>query len=223
MEAYRLILAEQPGFAEAHFRIARLLERSGDAGEANRHYLAARDLDALPMRCPRDFQDAYREVAARHPHALLVDGQAALSAASPGGILGARHFLDGMHPTVRGHALLAQAILEGLRARRAFGWPESTPAPVVDPAECADHFGLGSAAWKTACDWGATFFERTAPIRYDPSERLAWIARYRGAASAIAGGRDPEDVGLPGIGVRPIASPADRRQTSIGPNRASGR
>ncbi len=31
------------------------------------HYVAARDLDGLPMRLPSDFQQIYREVAARHP------------------------------------------------------------------------------------------------------------------------------------------------------------
>ena len=174
-ESYRAILADQPGFAEAHFRLARLLERSGNRREAEPHYRAARDLDGLPMRCPGDFQEIYREVAARHPQALLIDGQAALAAASPGGILGDELFLDAMHPTVRGHALLAQAVLEGLRQRRAFGWPEDTPVVNVDPAACATHFHLDSETWKVACDWGATFYERTAHIRYDPSERLAWI------------------------------------------------
>jgi hypothetical protein len=222
-ESYRALLADQPGFAETHFRLARLLERSGDRGEADRHYRAARDLDGLPMRCPGEFQDVYREVAARYPKAILIDGQAALAAASPDGILGDSLFLDAMHPTVRGHALLARAILDGLRARGAFGWPEGTPTPEVDPAECVVRFGLGTEGWKVACEWGTTFFERTAHIRYDPSERLAWITRYRRAASAIAEGRDPEDVGLPGIGVRPVASPGDRLQTSIGPKRASGR
>jgi hypothetical protein len=153
------------------------------------------------MRCPGDFQEVYREVAARHPQALLIDGQAALAAASPGGILGDELFLDAMHPTVRGHALLAQAMLEGLRQRRAFGWPEGTPAVNVSPAACATHFQVDSKTWKVACDWGATFYERTAHIRYDPSERLAWITRYREAKSAIALGSDPAQLGLPGIGV----------------------
>jgi hypothetical protein len=200
-QSYRAILADQPDFAEAHFRLARLLERSGNRREAEPHFRAARDLDGLLMRCPGDFQEVYREVAARHPQALLIDGHAALAVASPGGILGDELFLDAMHPTVRGHALLAQAVLEGLRQRRAFGWPEGTPAVNVSPAACATHFQLDSETWKVACDWGATFYERTAHIRYDPSERLAWITRYREAKSAIARGSDPAQIGLPGIGV----------------------
>jgi hypothetical protein len=201
IEEYRALLTDQPGFAEAHFRIARLLERAGGLLEAGRHFRAARDLDGLPMRCPGEFQEVYREVAVAHPKALLIDGQAALAAASPGGILGDPLFLDAMHPSVRGHALLARAILDGLRGRGAFGWPEGTPTPEIDLAECAAHFGLNAKAWKAVCDWGATFFERTAYIRYDPAERLGWITRYRGAARAIALGCDPDDAGLPGIGI----------------------
>jgi hypothetical protein len=223
MAEYRRIVAEQPGFAEAHFRLARLLERSGAARDAGLHYLAARDLDGLLMRCPGDFQAACREVAARYPRAILVDGQAVLAAASPGGILGDRLFLDAMHPSVPGHVLLARGILAALAARRAFGWPEGKPVPQVDPADCAAHFGVGTEAWKAACEWGARFYDLTATIRYDPSERLDWIARYRRAAGAIAEGRDPDDVGLPGVGVRSTSPESDRLQTSILPNRTAGR
>jgi hypothetical protein len=92
-------------------------------------------------------------------------------------------------------------VLEGLRLRRAFGWPEGTPAVNVDLAACATHFHLDAETWKVACAWGATFYERTAHIRYDPSERLSWITRYRQAKSAIALGSDPAQLGLPGIGV----------------------
>jgi hypothetical protein len=218
---YRRMLEGQPGFAEAHFRLARLLERSGAASEAGAQYRAARDLDGLPMRCPSDFQAACREVAARHPWAILVDGPEAMAAESPGGILGDRLFLDAMHPTVRGHAILARAILSALRTRRAFGWPDATPCPRVEPAECAAHFGVGPEAWKVACEWGAMFYERTAHIRYDPSARLAWIERYRRAARAIAEGVAPEDVGLPAIGVRSARYPSGHHGPQSG--RTSGR
>ena len=65
--AYRRLLEGQPRFAEAHFRLARLLEQAGHWDEAFHHYVAARDLDGLPMRLPSDFQQAYKDVAARHP------------------------------------------------------------------------------------------------------------------------------------------------------------
>jgi hypothetical protein len=75
IQRFRDLLKSQPGFAETHYRPARLLERAGSTDEAYIHYVAARDLDGYPMRCPTAFQDAYREVAARHGRPFI-DGQA---------------------------------------------------------------------------------------------------------------------------------------------------
>src|SRR5262249_39923859 len=55
---YAAILARHPGFAEAHFRLARLLERERKLTEASLHYLAALDHDGLPTRCPAPFRAA---------------------------------------------------------------------------------------------------------------------------------------------------------------------
>ena len=127
--AYRGLLERQPGFAEAHYRLARLAERAGRRDEADRHYVAARDCDGLPLRCPSDFQDVYREVAARHPRAILIDGPAVLRGLSPRGRAGDTFFTDAFHPSLIGYTGLAEAILRGLHARRAFGWGEAAPAP----------------------------------------------------------------------------------------------
>jgi hypothetical protein len=197
---YQSLMARQPGFGEGHFRLARLLEEQEAWSDAYRHAIAARDEDGLPMRCPTAFQDAYRDVAARH-RVILIDGQALFHAIGSHGLLGYDLFLDAMHPSLRGQIALAQAILHGLRARRAFDWPESTPAPVLDPARCAAQFGLGLAAWKKICDWGAMVHDLLASGSHDPSERLARRRNYEIAARRIAHGEVPESVGLPNIGV----------------------
>ena len=86
----------------------------------------------------------------------------------------------------------------------------------VDLAACVTHFDVDSETWKVACDWGATFNQRTAHIRYDPSERLVWINRYRHAKTAIAQGTDPARLGLPGIGVSSAANQSGELETSMG-------
>jgi hypothetical protein len=204
---YRDLLSSQPTFAEAHFRLARLRERAGDRAGACDHYARARDGDALPLRCPGPFQEAYRRVAARHP-SLLVDGPAVLRAADPDGVAGDRLFNDAQHPALPGHVALSQAILNGLAGRRAFGWPDGRPAPVVDPAECARHFGVDDRAWAKVCERAADYYGKTAYIRFDPAERLAKAERYREAARRIAEGVAPAAAGVPGIGLPP---PGERR------------
>jgi lysophospholipase L1-like esterase len=206
--AYRDLLSRQPGFAEAHYRLARLLERSGRRDEARRHYVAARDRDGLPLRCPSDFQDVYRDVAARHLRAILIDGPAILGGLDHRGTAGDLAFIDGFHPSLVGYAALVEAILRGLHARRAFGWGEAATSaePSLSADEVARHFGIGPDRWRAVCDFAAMFYSRTADVRYDADDRLAKADRYHGASLRIRAGAAPEDVGIPGVGTGPSIS-----------------
>lgn len=199
LRTYRDLIARQPGFAEAHFRLARLLEKAGDDDEAYRHYVAARDADGHPMRCPSDFQDVYRDVAARHG-AVLVDGQAVFR--TRGGQLDDVLFNDAMHPSFEGQVALAEAILAALKGRGALGWPSGTPATRIDPAECADHFDVNLAAWAAACDFAASFYRTMAPIRFDGAERRAKASRYGEALERLSSNRTQAGPEVPGIGLR---------------------
>lgn len=196
-DQYRALIDRQPTFAEAHYRLAVLLEKEGKLAEANEHYILARDLDGMPMRCPTAFQDVYRKVTSRHPSVLLIDGPAVFRGLSPTGILDSRLFHDAHHPTLTGHASLAASVLEGLRARGAFGWPSTVPVPDVSPKSCESHFAIDGAAWERACLGAVTFYDRTAYIRNDPSARLARRDFYQRAAERIAAGESPAAIGLP--------------------------
>ena len=203
--AYGALLARQPRFAEAHYRLARLLEAAGRREEANEHYVSARDCDGFPMRCLSEFQNAYREVAARHHRAILVDGPEVLRSLSPRGVVGDNFFTDGLHPSLIGYTGLAQAILQELYARRAFDWPESSPTPVVTPADCAAHFGMNAERWAAVCDYAAWFYQNMAFIRFEPSDRLVKADRYHVASERIEGGSHPDAVGVRGIGAQLVA------------------
>ena len=152
------------------------------------------------MRCTSDFQEVYREIASRHD-CILIDTQSYFHAIGRHGLLDDELFQDAMHPSFRGQVAVAQAVLQALHARRAFGWAKQTPIPVVDIAECAAHFGLGSAAWRVVCLWGIKFNGLTAPLTYDPSHRLAAKVAYAEAADRIAAGDAPESVGFRNIGI----------------------
>jgi hypothetical protein len=203
MNGYRAILDRHPRFAEAHYRLARLLENAGRFDEAYDHYIVARDSDGLPQRCPTDFQECYRVVAARHPRVVLIDGQAVFRALSPRGILDDRFFHDAQHPVLLGHIALAQAVLDALADRGALGWPEDRRPSLIDPAECAEQFNLSPACWAVVCNRAASFFERTAFLCRDPRHRLDLAARDRDAARAIEAGVAPERAGIPGVGITP--------------------
>ena len=131
-----------------------------------------------------------------------MDGPAVLRTKSRHGILDADLFHDNVHPTLAGHIALAEAVLSGLKARAAFGWPASTPAPVLDPQQCADQFGIDAFAWATICDRSAAYYGQLALLPSDSAERVEWRDRYAAAARRIRAGTRPEDVDIPGIGVR---------------------
>jgi tetratricopeptide (TPR) repeat protein len=198
--AYRSLLVRQPGFAEAHYRLAQLLERQHAWNEAYEHYTQARDQDGYPMRALTAYQDIYREIATRHG-CILIDGQAYFHAIGHHGLLDDFLFQDGMHPSLRGQMALAQRTLQAMRDRRALGWPEDEPAPVIDPSECARRFRLGRAAWQEICLWGIMFNDLTSGMRYDPSQRLRKRQLFAMAATRLAAGEAPEALELPNVGI----------------------
>ena len=200
ISTYQTLLARQPGFAESHYRLARLLEGTGEWDKAYEHYVAARDLDGMPVRCLSVFQQAYREVAAEHKCAL-VDGQGLFHAIGPHGLLNDTLFNDMMHPALRGHIALATAILDALRKRGALGWSPSVPTPTIDAARCAAHFGLSSADWAKVCRTSNEMYGIAAILRYDKRQCHAKERAYEQAMRRIAAGEPPETVGLPNVGV----------------------
>jgi hypothetical protein len=198
-QAYQALLARQPCFAETHYRLAELLEQSGDWDEAYRQYVAARDTDGMPMRCPSSFQQAYRDVASRHG-CIVVDGQSYFHAIGRHGLLDDELFQDAMHPSLRGQIALAQAVLVALQKRHAFGWPADSPIPVIDPSQVVSHFGIDTSAWRTIALWWKGYNELVTPLRYDRNMRWRKRAAAIAAVDQIDAGVAPEKVGLPNVG-----------------------
>ncbi len=199
IERYRALVDRQPGFASTHYRLARLLEARGEWAEVYEHDLRARDADGYPMRCLTAFQQAYRETAARHD-CIYIDGQEYFHRLGVNGLLDDSLFHDGMHPSLRGQLALAQAVLRGLHARRAFGWRADAPTPTLDPIECIRHFGIDPNVWRYLCLWGIMFYDRTSWATYDPGRRSVKRWAFVAAADKIEAGAAPESVGLPNIG-----------------------
>ena len=205
MDLLRDLITRQPGFAAAHYDLARLLVKAGEREEAYAHFIRARDCDGYPMRCLTDFQDAYREVEAEFGVAL-VDGQALFHELSPNGQLDDPLIVDPMHPTLLGHTALAQAVLARLRGCPELGWDDAAPIPEVDPLECASHFKMDTEAWIGACDLVSDCWGKCAYACFDPSNRLARSRRYVEASRQLANGKSADDVGVPGIGLAPLST-----------------
>jgi hypothetical protein len=202
LDGYQRFLKRQPGFAEAHYRLARLLAAEGKREQANHHFVMARDLDGLPLRCPSQFQAVYREIAAQH-QVILIDSQSILGSLSPSGLPDRYVIHDGQHPSLAGYVALSQVVLDRLAAKGAFGWPRDKPPPLIDAEECASRAGMTPSRWGKVCNRVAFFFELLANTRFDPESRLQFMEQWRRAESAVRAGAPPETARISGLGVHP--------------------
>lgn len=199
---YRALLAEQPRFAESHFRLARLLDRSGAYDEARAHYIQARDLDGFPVRCPSDFAQVYREVAARHD-CIFLDGAEVLRGRGRHGILDDGVLHDAQHPTFGSYVTLSQAVMDALYERKVFGLGrDGAKAPAIDPAECLRHFDFDAKDWEMVCLRSELYYNHLRASRFDDLERRAKEDRWhRAGVDLHSRGIPLERLGVPGIGV----------------------
>lgn len=111
-----------------YYARARLQDEAGRVEAARADYQAARDRDRLPFRAPEGINAIIREVAAACG-AVVVETQAALAAASPGGIVGRELMLEHLHPNVDGYFRIADAFYEALlEAGLAGEGPHPVPA-----------------------------------------------------------------------------------------------
>jgi len=99
-------------YAELVFRMAQCYEQLGRYDRARELFERARDLDALRFRASGQMNRIIRQVA--EGTARYVDTEQAFRRASPQGLIGWNLMTDHVHPTARGHYLIARAICEAL-------------------------------------------------------------------------------------------------------------
>ena len=98
-------------FAEAVIII--VLFALGETNRAREAFVAARNLDSMPWRAPSSHQEAIKEAAAAEG-APVCDMEHVFRANSPGGCIGWELMDDHVHPSLRGQALMAEALVETL-------------------------------------------------------------------------------------------------------------
>jgi len=107
------ILQLDPDHARAHYLLGQAFTAQGRGAEALEQYVAARDLDTMPWRIPSKSLNAVLH-AAQEQDAPVCDLVKVFRANSPGQAIGWELMDDHVHPTLRGQALIAEAIVERL-------------------------------------------------------------------------------------------------------------
>jgi len=109
-------------YALLHFQLGKCYEATERFGSARKHHELARELDVCPLRAVAAIEKATRAVAA-DKGVPLVDAHELLESRCPSGILGERFLVDHVHPSIEGHQLIAETLLEDMVQQ---GWLEST-------------------------------------------------------------------------------------------------
>jgi tetratricopeptide (TPR) repeat protein len=130
------------GWAELHFHLGRAQAALGDLGSARASLARARDLDALRFRADSRINAVIRDVAARMADrgALFADVEAALSAASTGGLPGYELFHEHVHLTPAGNFAVATELWRVLTASDLL--PPGAGGPLPSFEEVAERLAL---------------------------------------------------------------------------------
>lgn len=102
------------GAADSAYRDAQRALAARDTVRARTAFQSARDLDVVRFRAPTAFDSVIKAVAQRRG-AAYVPVSESFAAASPGGIPGNNLFLEHVHPTAEGYALIARAFVDAMR------------------------------------------------------------------------------------------------------------
>ena len=117
LAAYRHALEIDDQHALLHFRMAKMLDRINSPAAAN-HYSRARDLDICPLRMTDKLNEALWRATQQH-RAPLVDIALHTDSMSNTSMPGFDWYLDHVHPTIRGHQLIAQALADTVASQVA--------------------------------------------------------------------------------------------------------
>lgn len=117
-DALKQATATDPGYASTWFRLGTVELSLGRTNEARAAFLQARDTDVCPLRILSPMETTIAHLVRQHD-VPLIDWQAMIAARSEHGIPGNDWLLDHVHPSPKGHMLLASALAKVMEAR---GW-----------------------------------------------------------------------------------------------------
>jgi len=109
IQLFREALEIDGEHAALHFELARCLDSTGRIEEAREEYRLARELDICPLRILDAMNDAVVSTAGKSGTAL-VDIRGLFEELSDRGIPGNDWLLDHVHPSIRGHQKIAEAL-----------------------------------------------------------------------------------------------------------------
>lgn len=104
-------------FAFVWYQLGKALSAASRFDEARKAFQRARDEDVCPLRMISALETAMQEVSEQE-HPEFLNASELLVAECPDGILGDNVLVDHIHPSFRGHQLIAMAIVDWMLSRK---------------------------------------------------------------------------------------------------------
>ncbi len=99
--------------ADNYFKLAQESLKNGNAVEAKKLFIKAKELDALRFRAPEEMNDIIKELAGRN-QIPLVDFESAFNNESENDIVGNNLMVDHLHPTLHGYQIFGKLFFEAM-------------------------------------------------------------------------------------------------------------
>ncbi len=116
IDELKTLVEIDPYHAELQYRIGQAYQLAGDFENAKRHLIQAKEQDICPLRIIEPMYDVIDSVVDQH-NIPLIDVKALFESKSKDGIPGRELLVDHIHPSMRGHQLIAELIVEEMEKR----------------------------------------------------------------------------------------------------------
>ena len=117
IEELKALLEIDPSHAELQYRIGQAYQIAGDFENAKRHLIESKEQDVCPLRIIEPMYEVIKTITQRH-EIPLIDVKSLFESKATDGIAGSELLVDHIHPSMRGHQLIAEMILEEMKQHR---------------------------------------------------------------------------------------------------------
>ncbi len=201
LAAVEQALALDDRYAHLHFVYGQVLCDLERYDEARAAFVRARDEDICPLRALTPIRGIIADTA-RARRVPCVDFAALAERRSPHGIPGEELFVDHVHPTIKGHRLLALAVLDALMeqgiVRPADAWNAESMTAVTREVEGSIDARAGAMGLRNQAkvlNWAGKFAEaRRLALRAIELNTEDAEAYYQAARGAVGIGRSEEAI-----------------------------
>ncbi|WP_406694028.1 SGNH/GDSL hydrolase family protein [Singulisphaera sp. Ch08] len=143
IEWLRQAIAIDDRHAGIHYALAKCYQQLERTEEARRSFIDAKENDVCPLRILEPMSQAILDVG-RETGIPVIDLVQVFSTRSRGGILGDDWLVDHVHPSIRGHQLVASVLIDEM-ARNGFlhptpGWEAESDRRYQEQTDSLDEF-----------------------------------------------------------------------------------